>query len=38
MKKVEVKSFLIKRRVTTGFEERKHMKPFGIGHTEDDSR
>lgn len=38
MKKIEVKSFTIKRRVTTGFEERKNMKPFGVGHSEDDSR
>jgi hypothetical protein len=38
MKKIEVKSFLIKRRVTAGFEERKHIKPFGIGTNEDDIR
>lgn len=37
-KTVEVKSFLIKRRVTKGFLERQKMKPFGIGGTEDDLR
>ena len=38
LKKIEVKSFLIKRRVTQGFEERKNIKPFGIGHNEDEIR
>lgn len=39
MKKVvEVRSFLIKRKVTNGFLERQKMKPFGIGTNEDDLR
>ena len=37
-KEIEVKSFLVKRRVTKGFEERKKIKPFGIGTNEDDLR
>lgn len=38
MKTVEVKSFLLKRRVTQGYLERQKMKPFGIGTSEDDIR
>lgn len=38
MKTVEIKAFTVKRRVTKGFEERKNIKPFGIGNTEDDIR
>lgn len=37
-KTIEVRSFLIKRRVTKGFLERQKMKPFGIGTGEDDLR
>ena len=37
-KEIEVKTFLVKRRVTKGFEERKKIKPFGIGNNEDDLR
>lgn len=37
-KVVEVRSFLITRRVTKGFLERQKMKPFGIGTTDDDLR
>jgi hypothetical protein len=37
-KEVEVKSFLVKRPMTKGYEERKKIKPFGIGTTEDDLR
>ena len=33
-----MKSFLVKRTVTKGFEERKKIKPFGIGTNEDDLR
>jgi len=38
LKKLEVRSFLIKRRVTQGYEDRKKIKPFGIGHNEDEVR
>lgn len=38
-KEVEVRSFVIKRRVTKDFLERQaKLKPFGIGNTEDDLR
>lgn len=37
-KEIEVKSFLVKRMVTKGIEERKKIKPFGIGTHEDDLR
>ncbi|CDW73487.1 nucleic acid-binding protein [Stylonychia lemnae] len=37
-KAVEVRSFLIKRRVTSGFIDRQKIKPFGIGNSEDEVR
>ena len=38
-KELEVKSFVIKRRVTKDFLERQaKLKPFGIGTSEDDLR
>lgn len=38
-KVIEVRSFVIKRRVTKDFLERQQkLKPFGIGTTEDDLR
>jgi hypothetical protein len=37
-KEIEVKTFIVSKKVTKGFEERKQIKPFGIGKTEDDLR
>jgi hypothetical protein len=38
-KEVEVRTFIIKRKVTKDYLERQQkMKPFGIGTTEDDLR
>ena len=37
-KEVEVRTLLLKRKVTKGFLERQKIKPFGIGKTDDDLR
>ena len=37
-KEIEIKAFLIKRKVTKEYLERRNIKPFGVGTNEDDIR
>lgn len=37
-KEIEVRTYVVKRMVTKAYLERKNIKPFGIGHKEDDIR